>query len=366
MDKKDRRLKIYVVGEEKNGWALDTDARLAREALSKFADVVCHPWKANFIHSVSPNSTYQIWRCKQFISLFPGNPHRLFAEEPKLLEFCKKSVCVAQSSEAKTILEGYGVKDVYQIPYIADLHNFYYISDKEKLKKKYNIPENKFIIGNFMRDTQVFDCKTLKPEKGPDIFCDVVSLAMNNIGKDNLLILLAGPRRMWIRNRLQELGIPYQYIGVEKPDGQDDWSENFLKASKINELINICDLIIVSSRSEGGPRVIMEAASSRVPIISTRVGIAQDILEECCIYDNIEQGVRIVEKHYKNNFLGNTIESHYNRVHNNYSVDAVSKMYEELYSKLKEHPVSHLFMITICFRVLKCGMIKRIKSIIGG
>lgn len=54
---------------------------------------------------------------------------------------------------------------------------------------------------------------------------------------------------------------------------------------ELNELYNCLDLYIVSSRVEGGPRAIIECAISKVPIISTDVGIAKLILDESSIYD---------------------------------------------------------------------------------
>ena len=46
----------------------------------------------------------------------------------------------------------------------------------------------------------------------------------------------------------------------------------------INDLYNIFDLYIVSSRIEGGPQAIMEAAYTKTPIVSTDVGVASEIL----------------------------------------------------------------------------------------
>ena len=45
------------------------------------------------------------------------------------------------------------------------------------------------------------------------------------------------------------------------------------------------DLYIVSSRVEGGPRAILECSLAKIPIISTNVGIAKDILSEASIFN---------------------------------------------------------------------------------
>jgi glycosyltransferase involved in cell wall biosynthesis len=41
----------------------------------------------------------------------------------------------------------------------------------------------------------------------------------------------------------------------------------------------------VSSRFEGGPQAIIEASAMKVPIISTDVGIANQVLHKNCIVD---------------------------------------------------------------------------------
>tara|TARA_B110001452_G_C14977035_1_gene341473 strand:- start:322 stop:621 length:300 start_codon:yes stop_codon:yes gene_type:complete len=54
--------------------------------------------------------------------------------------------------------------------------------------------------------------------------------------------------------------------------------------SEINELYNCLDLYIVSSRYEGGPQSVLECGITRTPIISTRVGIADEILSSESLY----------------------------------------------------------------------------------
>ena len=65
------------------------------------------------------------------------------------------------------------------------------------------------------------------------------------------------------------------------------------------------DLYIVSSRYEGGPRSIFEAGATKTPIISTRVGIAEDILPNESLYDmdnyiSYRDAQPNVDKLYKN------------------------------------------------------------------
>ena len=54
---------------------------------------------------------------------------------------------------------------------------------------------------------------------------------------------------------------------------------------QLNELYNLLDLYLVTSRYEGGPQAILEAGITKTPIISTDVGIAKEILSEESIID---------------------------------------------------------------------------------
>ena len=66
---------------------------------------------------------------------------------------------------------------------------------------------------------------------------------------------------------LKEMNIPFKYFEM-------------VDFSSLNELYNLLDLYIVSSRFEGGPQAIMECSLLKIPIISTDVGIAKEILSQ--------------------------------------------------------------------------------------
>ena len=57
---------------------------------------------------------------------------------------------------------------------------------------------------------------------------------------------------------------------------------------ELNELYNVLDLYLVTSRIEGGPQAIMEAAISKTPILSTDVGVASEILHNKAIFNPYE------------------------------------------------------------------------------
>jgi len=147
-------------------------------------------------------------------------------------------------------------------------------SEKDRLREKYGISKDKFLIGSFQRDTEGHDLKSPKLEKGPDLFCDAVIERRNdraNKGKSNVEVLLAGWRRQYVMARLNSAKIKYHYHELPALE-------------TINDFYAMLDLYIVAARYEGGPQAIFECALTGTPIISTDVGAASLILSSNSIF----------------------------------------------------------------------------------
>tara|TARA_R110002096_G_scaffold405612_1_gene603696 strand:+ start:280 stop:1203 length:924 start_codon:yes stop_codon:yes gene_type:complete len=175
------------------------------------------------------------------------------------------------------------------------------ISQSES-RKFLNLSNDNYYVGSFQRDTEGSDLKTPKLEKGPDLLCEY--LIRNRNKMKNLHVLLAGFRRQYIINRLESEKIKYTLF--EKTD-----------IETIKMLYAACNLYIVSSRFEGGPQAIIEAAAMRVPIISTDVGIASNILDKKSIIDiqihNHEQPSKESIEHAYKNVLKINLKNHGNK-----------------------------------------------------
>lgn len=161
-------------------------------------------------------------------------------------------------------------KPIQKIPFWVNQNIWFYIEDKVSLRKKYEINPSAYLIGSFQRDTEGYDLKSPKLSKGPDRFIDIVKTIYES--NKNLLVVLSGKRRNYVIESLKKNNIPFKYYEMTK-------------FNELNELYNILDLYIVSSRVEGGPQAIFEAAISKTPIISTNVGIANEILSKESIFD---------------------------------------------------------------------------------
>jgi hypothetical protein len=129
------------------------------------------------------------------------------------------------------------------------------------LKKKYGIDGDSFVIGNFQHD---------KKSKSPEIFLKIV-VDMIEKGK-KIEVVLCGRNREFLIDNFKKMGIKYHYF-------------HMVPLETINELYNCLDLYIITSKYEGGPRSIIECALTKTPVISTKVGIAPDFLDENSLFD---------------------------------------------------------------------------------
>ena len=174
------------------------------------------------------------------------------------------------SDQTEDTLKKFTTKPTINIPFWIDQSKFFYIENKTNLFKKFDLDENKYFIGSFQRDSEGFDTSLPKLSKGPDRLLKIINeLSKKN---NNINVILSGYRRDFLIHNLKKMNIEYKYFQ----------NVNF---EELNELYNILDLYIVSSRVEGGPRAIFESAITKTPIISTNVGYASKILSKSSIFD---------------------------------------------------------------------------------
>ena len=157
-------------------------------------------------------------------------------------------------------------KPVYVIGYWFD-PNVWYPEDKLECREMLGLSNDKFIVGSFQRDTEG-GTRSPKLEKGPDVFCNY----LERLDRKDLHVLLGGWRREYVIDRLNTAGIPYTMMEKAPID-------------TIRKMYNACDLYVVGSRHEGGPQALYEAAAMNVPIVSTNVGTASQVLSSACIID---------------------------------------------------------------------------------
>ncbi len=198
-------------------------------------------------------------------SKFDNKEEKDFLERDEIVDVYH---CISQKTEeqVKVITR----KKTVNLPFWANQNIFFDIKDQENLRDKYKISKNDFLIGSFQRDTEGKDLVSPKLSKGPDQFVQIVKKIQKK--NDNTAVLLTGRRRQYVINELKEAGIKYYYFEMVSFD-------------ELNEMYNMLNLYIVSSRVEGGPQSILECGLSKTPIISTDVGIASQVLSKESIYN---------------------------------------------------------------------------------
>jgi len=156
---------------------------------------------------------------------------------------------------------------VYLIPIGINLSFFHYRDAelRSRQRARLGIPDGAFVVGSFQKDGSGWG-EGLDPKliKGPDIFIKTMEILKTSIPK--LFVLLTGPARGYVKAGLEQLGIPYRHLFLK------DYPE-------VGRLFPALDLYLVTARQEGGPKAVLESMASGVPLVTTRVGQAMDLVQ---------------------------------------------------------------------------------------
>ncbi|HLB33032.1 MAG: hypothetical protein A3F67_09740 [Verrucomicrobia bacterium RIFCSPHIGHO2_12_FULL_41_10] len=382
----DLNVRVHFMPGDGKGWALDEDRRQMRQALEGVveesslvhAEVIHTPfWQG--LSAVAP----EILK-RAFVIAHADNPPFFYLKQPDFIWGQQVvDLWVARSKEALEQFRLLGMPVEY-IPYTIDSELFFPITDKKALRKKFGLPEEAYIIANFHRDTEGVDLTTPKLQKAPELMVAILKkLKQRSIP---FHVLLAGPRRHWMRQELQQEEIPYTFIGkddirllsklayadeVQEVDGAqnlsvqtssmvrvperrsnslaevefrkksikgDDFGINILDRSTLNELTNAADLYLIPSRWEGGPQSVMEAAACRCKVLSTPLGVAKDILEKESLFRTVSEAVDCITNDRQQNSLDATLQPQWERWHQSHTTQSMVEGLQRLYEKLSVNP----------------------------
>ncbi len=143
-------------------------------------------------------------------------------------------------------------------------------------------PEQLFLLYSLYLDFDVFRPEgtlieydaifvgRLTPNKAPFLFLDGIAAVARKRDGLRVLIIGAGPLRARLRARAAALGAAAR---VEFRD----W---VAEPGEMADLYRRSHCLICTSFSEGGPRVVAEALACGVPVISTRVGLARELVQD--------------------------------------------------------------------------------------
>lgn len=322
-------LKVHFTEGDGKGWALDEDLRQTRESLAGMiretgasrAEMIHAPFWQN-LKMVSPALLKSA-----FVIAHADNPPFFYLKQPEFLAGQQQvDLWVARSREALGQFEALGLTAVH-IPYTIDPGLFFPIGDKASLRREFGIPENAYVIANFHRDTEGADLRTPKVQKNPEFMMAI----LRRLKAEGLAfhVLLAGPRRHWLRGALRREGIPFTFAGKEV--GGDDFGTNILDRATLNRLYNAADLYLIPSRWEGGPQSAMEAAACRCKILSVPIGVGRDILEPKSLFRTGAEAARRLGDDLRHGGLNPTVQVQFERWQASHTTATLKQSLQKLY-----------------------------------
>jgi glycosyltransferase involved in cell wall biosynthesis len=262
---------LYVIGD-RLGWSIDDDrARLvatARRLGYKVGSNSALRFRRR--QSVFQHNHFNALQPRWFesshalgLSYFHGRPGTPgYPEFDRAYEALKRNasridrIQVTHDEMHRLVVDaGVPAERVFKIPIGIDIEHFE------------TAPEPRgggLAVGSFVKDGVGMD-EGLEPKllKGPDVFVEVVSRLRRTVPE--LSVVLTGPARGYVKRELERLGVPYRHL----------FARSRRELASAYHGAHVC---LVTSRQEGGPKSVLEAMASGVPVVTTRVGQAAELV----------------------------------------------------------------------------------------
>lgn len=336
-------MKVFLHGKDRIKWSIDSDRKNAERFLRDIGIVITNNFiTADFVHSVWWNQLlslkYYFLRFKKRIIATATN--EINPDDKEYLKAKKFiSLWIAPNKKQYEVLKKDSVNVVYQ-PFYVDEKIFKKLNKTRQeisnlLRIDYEILREKFLIGSFQRDTLGSDLISPKWQKNPELLIEILS---GLPAKNKLMLVLAGPRRHYVISECEKKGIPYLYIGQKPKQGVDDICINTLDHEKIALLYNLIDCYLITSKSEGGPKAVLEASLCKTLIFSTNVGMAPDILDNECIYNDIDTVRKNISQLIDNKnlfYFQKLVEKNFNKAVTICSYEVMKERWRQIYEQLK-------------------------------
>ena len=272
---------LALVGDS-SGWVLDYEAaQIARvmHTAGSAAYVSTRPWPhqaAFFLSRDLALRNLARWRrqgvavCLPYYHGYPGQGDRRFDETYDRLCMGHDHVSRIQVTHPRmrevVLASGIAPNKVRTIPIGVDARVFVVPTkpQRDAVRQRLGIPESAIVVGSFQKDGNGWGAGAEpKRVKAPEIL--IAALRLLHAAVPELFVLLSGPARGFVKTGLDAAGIPYLHAAAANQ-------------ADVSALFHALDAYIVASREEGGPKAILESMASGVPIISTRVGQAPELI----------------------------------------------------------------------------------------
>lgn len=133
-------------------------------------------------------------------------------------------------------------------------------AERMTARRALDIPLDACVIGSFQRDGD--DNGNPKHVKGPDVLVNALAAIHAH---SPVVALLTGSGRTYVQRELEARGVPFIYRWFDRPDD-------------LVQCYHAIDTYLITSREEGGPAALGESMASGVPVVSTRMGLAADVM----------------------------------------------------------------------------------------
>ncbi len=276
--------RLFAVGDG-GGWSVEEDARHVLEAATRLGLAVGPSGWARF---ASRQSVFLTSHFEALTDRWLDSSHRLAtaylhgrpatAGAPEFDEafaalrrqpdrFERVQVTHAEMREL-VLSAGVDPGRVFTIRLGIDIEHFPLVDHERRAAARaaLALPESAFVVGSFQKDGVGWG-EGLEPKlvKGPDVLVDAVDRMRAAVPE--LHVLLTGPARGYVLHELDRLGVPSVHVSARSRD-------------ELARAYHALDVYVVTSRQEGGPKAVLESMAAGIPLVSTRVGQAQEIVRD--------------------------------------------------------------------------------------
>jgi len=274
--------RLFVVGDG-SSWSIDDDAeQVAAIATRNGYEVGPAAWapyarrQAVFLPShfsaLRPRwlgSTHRLGLA--YFHGRPGTPgHPEFDETLEALRRSAARVDRIQVTHAEMhelmVSAGVAEERVFRIPIGIDIERFPLVDGERRraARRAFGLEDAAFVVGSFQKDGVGWgDGLAPKLVKAPDVLVAALERIRDRVPE--LVVLLTGPARGYVRTELERRGIPYRHVRVPARDG-------------LAQAYHALDAYLVPSNQEGGPKSALESLATGIPLVSTRVGQVPEVV----------------------------------------------------------------------------------------
>jgi glycosyltransferase involved in cell wall biosynthesis len=192
-------------------------------------------------------------------------------------------------------------------------------SARDRLRKEFGAGSHDYLIGTVA---------CLKPQKAPEDLVAVAKLLCAQVMRARFLLIGDGEMRPAVEALIRRYGLQdrVQVAG---------WRRD------VDRAMHSFDALLLTSHWEGFPRVILEAASVGLPVVSTRVGGVEELLVHGCnvrLYeagdiDGLARGLQALIRESETG--GRRTSGFQGDLPKEFHIDEMVKQYESLYDRLR-------------------------------